>query len=416
VLRSFIIFLLVFQVIITQAQQPVPETSVLAEKPKDEAELKKEAQEVDLPDVWRAVFRKNKSEKEADTITVQRKKILISALPIIGYSLQTRFAILGVINGAFYMSKERKENISSVLINLTYSQNKQILFPIQSNIWTKGNKYNLTTDWRYWKYPSTTYGLGDRTQLKDGYLIDYSYLRFYQTLLRKIAPNLYAGLGYNLDYYWNVKEKDLPIGGKQTDFEKYGLTKKAVASGVTINLTYDKRRNSINPDKGYYAHLTYRPNFTFIGSDANWQSLILDLRKYAKLPFSSKNVLAFWSYSWLTTGGNPPYMLLPSTGTDVNNNTGRGYIQGRFRSKNMLYVETEYRFGITNNGLVGGVVFVNAQSVSDEVSNKFRTIYPGWGLGLRLKVNKYSRTNVAVDYGFGEGGSRGFFVNLGEIF
>ncbi len=414
-LRAIIIFLCICPILAVNAQQPVPETSIIAEKPTNQAELQKEAKEVDLPDVWRAVFKRHKEKKESDTTTFQRKKVLISALPVVGYSLQTKFAILGVINGAFYTSKERKENISSVLINLTYTQNKQILFPIQSNIWTKGNKYNLTTDWRYWKYPSTTYGLGDKTQLSDGYLMDYSYLRFYQTLLRSVAPNLYAGLGYNLDYYWNVKELDPPLG-KQTDLQQYGLTKKAVASGVTVHFTYDNRKNSINPDKGYYAHLTYRPNFTFMGSDANWQSLILDFRKYITLPYSSKNVLAFWSYNWLTTGGNPPYMLLPSTGTDVNNNTGRGYIQGRFRSKNMLYLETEYRFGITNNGLVGGVVFVNGQSVSDKVTNKFEKVYPGWGVGIRLKVNKYSRTNLAVDYGFGQGGSRGFFVNLGELF
>jgi len=43
-------------------------------------------------------------------------------------------------------------------------------------------------------------------------------------------------------------------------------------------------------------------------------------------------------------------------------------------------------------------------------------ISPGYGAGLRIKLNKFSRTNVAIDYGFGAGGSRGFFVNLGEVF
>ncbi len=379
---------------------------------------KDNSKEIDVPDIWRIIFKKKKyqEEKPSDTSgSVKKKSLLISALPAAGYSLQTKFAVMGILNCAFYISKTQKENISSILLNITYSQNKQVIFPIQSNIWTNRNKYNLFTDWRYLKYPSTTYGLGDNTHLSDGYLIDYSYLRFYQTLLRKIAPNLYAGVGYHLDYYWNVKEVN-PPGNVKTDFQKYGFSKKATASGATINLKYDNRKNSINPENGYFANLTYRPNFTFAGSDANWQSLIFDLRKYNKLPFSSKNVLAFWSYIWLTTGGKPTYMLLPSTGTDVNNNSGRGYIQGRFRSKNMLYLETEYRFGITNNGLIGGVVFINAESVTEKISNKLQRVYPGWGAGIRIKVNKYSRTNIAVDYGFGVGGSRGFFVNLGEIF
>ena len=36
--------------------------------------------------------------------------------------------------------------------------------------------------------------------------------------------------------------------------------------------------------------------------------------------------------------------------------------------------------------------------------------------GIRIKLNKYSRTNIAIDYGFGLGGSQGLFVNLGEVF
>jgi len=47
---------------------------------------------------------------------------------------------------------------------------------------------------------------------------------------------------------------------------------------------------------------------------------------------------------------------------------------------------------------------------------KIETIEPGWGAGIRLKFNKFSRTNVAIDYGFGEGGSGGLFVNVGEVF
>ena len=43
-------------------------------------------------------------------------------------------------------------------------------------------------------------------------------------------------------------------------------------------------------------------------------------------------------------------------------------------------------------------------------------IAPAGGLGLRVKLNKYSRTNIAIDYGWGRQGSHGFFVNLGEAF
>ena len=126
--------------------------------------------------------------------------------------------------------------------------------------------------------------------------------------------------------------------------------------------------------------------------------------------------MAFWSYNWLTFGGNAPYLDLPTTGWDASSNTGRGYIQGRFKSKNLVYGETEYRFKISRNGLLGGVTFVNAQSVTDWPSNQFNSIAVGAGAGIRLKFNKYSRSNVCIDYAFGQGGSQGVFVNLGEVF
>jgi len=81
-----------------------------------------------------------------------------------------------------------------------------------------------------------------------------------------------------------------------------------------------------------------------------------------------------------------------------------------------LYVESELRFNLTKNNLLGAAVFANAQSYSEWTTNKFEKILPGVGAGLRLKFNKHSRTNLAVDYAFGLNGSGGIFVNLGEVF
>lgn len=163
-------------------------------------------------------------------------------------------------------------------------------------------------------------------------------------------------------------------------------------------------------------NVVYRTNFTFLGSDGPWQMALVDLRKYVPFPKRSENILAFWSYNWFTFGGNAPYLDLPATGWDISSNLGRGYIQGRFRSKSLVYLESEYRFKILRNGLLGGVVFGNAQSVSNWPANNFDSIALGAGAGLRIKFNKYSRANVCIDYGFGQGGSQGVFVNLGEVF
>ena len=370
--------------------------------------------QVDLVDVGRS-FLKGHQTTRKDTTQQKVGTLHISALPVAGYTLQTGFAGVLSSNFAFYTSEHSQANLSNVLTSITYSQYQQIIFPVQANIWTKGNKYNIQTDWRYLRYPSLTYGLGGNTSADSGYNINYGYLRLHQAIMRMITRDLYLGLGYDFDYFWNIREIDPPPG--KTDFQQYGLSKTAMASGISFHFLYDDRRNAINPEKGSYFSLSYRPNFTWLGSDANWQSLTVDAREYIKFPGSTHNVLALWSYDWFTVGGgNPPYLLLPSTGWDPYSNTARGYIQGRYRSKNMLYLESEYRFGITHNGLIGGVVFANAQSFSEPASGQYSYLIPGYGGGIRISLNKFSRTNLCVDYGWGIHGSGGFFVNLGEVF
>jgi hypothetical protein len=143
---------------------------------------------------------------------------------------------------------------------------------------------------------------------------------------------------------------------------------------------------------------------------------LIDIRHYVKLPVSSHNILAFWSYNVITLSGTPPYLDLPSIGWDNYSTTGRGYAPGRYTGRNLIYFESEYRFSITGNGLLGGVIFGNAQSIPNSISDNIRPIIPGAGFGLRIKINKYSGTNLAIDYGFGIRGSHGFFFNMGEVF
>jgi hypothetical protein len=82
----------------------------------------------------------------------------------------------------------------------------------------------------------------------------------------------------------------------------------------------------------------------------------------------------------------------------------------------MVYSETEYRFKILRNGLLGGVVFINASSFSEPINNKFQQINLGKGIGLRIKINKKSNTNFVIDFSFGTQHSRGFSFNLNEVF
>ena len=370
--------------------------------------------QVDLIDIGRWIIEKHAGPRK-DSSTVKAGQIYFSGFPYAQYTLQTGVAVSIGGNAAFYLSNDTAENISSIESSLNYSLKKQFFVPIELNIWTKGNKYNILANWNFSIFPQFTYGLGGFTTGDDGYRIDYNNLRLYQTVLKTTARNFYVGLGYDLDLFWNIQQVNL-TADTITDWTKYGFSHNSKSSGPTLSVLYDGRRNAINPYPSNYASLVFRTNLKFLGSDNNWSSILVDLRKYIRLSESSNNILAFWSYNWFTITGNPPYLNLPNTASDEYSNLGRGYIQGRFRGKNLVYLESEYRFGITPNGLLGGVIFANAQSYTETTNNRFEKVLPGLGAGLRLKFNKFSKTNIALDYGFGIHGSSGIFANLGEVF
>jgi hypothetical protein len=370
--------------------------------------------QMDLIDIGYRIIGKN-PEMRFDSTWKKPVRLHISGSPTPAYSLTTGFAANVAGNIAFYLSHDLDGNISSILISPIYTQKMQIIVPIQTSIWTKGNKYYAYGDWRFLKYPEKTYGLGGYTSASDATALDYDYFRFYQFFLRKLKNNIYGGIGYEFEDHWNIKELNVPAG-THTDFDKYGFSPKSVSSGFALNILLDTRRNSINPEGGFYGNMVFRQNLVALASDHNSETLLIDLRKYFRVSHNSNNTLCFWSYNWLTLSGNPPYLDLPSNGWDTYSNTGRGYAQSRFRSKSMVDLEGEFRFGILNNGLLGGVVFGNAESYSEISKNRFEVIEPAIGAGIRIKFNKFSKTNICIDYAFGKGGSNGIFTNLGEVF
>jgi len=287
--------------------------------------------------------------------------------------------------------------------------------PVQTNFWTANNAYEFIGNYSYLKYPQSTYGLGSSSRTTTEDPMDYSLIQLYETVLRHIGGNFYAGIGYDFDDHWNVSENG-NFNGTVSDYSKYGTSSRSIASGFTINGILDSRDNAINPSLGAYVGIQLRNSDKVFGGSNDWQSLIIDARKYIKFPDGSDNVLALWSYDWLIISGKPSYLDLPATGWDANFATGRGYIQGRFRGSQMVYFESEYRYRITANGVLGGTVFVNAESFSAQQGTRLQAIQPGYGPGLRIKLNKVSKTNISVNYGFGNEGSRGLFISVGEAF
>jgi len=336
-------------------------------------------------------------------------------LPTFSYNPVYGVALGAMVSGAGQRGSS-SARFSNLAISGNYSTEGQIQAQVRGEVFSTSGNELLKIDARYLDTTRSTWGLGGIDPGQEEFPMSFQLVRLYGTMYRRTSGPVFVGLGYHYDEFMNI-EDDRAKQGETTPFTAYsgsGVSKTA-ASGVSINVLGDTRDNLVNPLKGYYLSASFRNYLDVLGSDKNWQEMLLEMRLYPHLPGSSRNVLGFWLYSWFTFG-DAPYLNLPSNGWDTYGRGARGYLQGRIRGANQIYFETEYRRGLTRDGLWGAVVFVNGTATTSPETNTFSRADMGVGGGLRMKFNKHTNTNLTLDYGWGRDDSKGFFLGMTEVF
>ena len=155
---------------------------------------------VDFVDGIYRVFKINKQRNKDERLT----KSQFTFVPAVEYSLATKFATS--LNANMVLpGKLETDNHSTISTEVKFTQNKQVISQLVSNIWLKNNEYNVNTNWSYLKYPQKDFGLGSSSDLKLFDMLDYSYIKMHQSIVKRIAPNLYFGPGL----------KDLPLENRK---------------------------------------------------------------------------------------------------------------------------------------------------------------------------------------------------------
>jgi outer membrane protein assembly factor BamA len=359
-------------------------------------------------------------------------------IPYISSNPTAGFMIGGGLSYTF-KTKNTDEHVSLISSNVSYSTNKLVNINMKSNVFVLNEKLVLNGDWRYLVNSESTYGLG--TAMPNSSSIDingyptssdsseqplkYSQLRFYEVGSWRLFSSFFAGLGFQYDRFYDIKDEVLEKGDTATSYHyqysiRHGFNpKEYTVSGISINFLFDNRDNQVNAYRGHFANLNYRVNLKDFGSADNSTMLLTEYRAFLPLDASkSRHILGFWFYGKFVPSGNAPYLALPALGYDQQQRTGRGYRFGRFRGEDMLYGETEYRFPISKQtGILGGVVFFNATTTSDR-ANKVQLmeqLKPGYGGGLRIMLDKASRTRLSIEAGLSPG-SVGFYLAALETF
>jgi hypothetical protein len=332
--------------------------------------------------------------------------------PLIGFGF-------GVAGAGVFRFDDQTVKLSKFATNVLYTVKNQISIPLRTSIYFGGGDWSLVgyTNWQI--FPAPTWGVGGNTPAQDEVIIDKSLVRLWETAYRRVFSDLYLGAGLYFDRFYSVSDRGVAptITNPFTSYA-YGTTGPYNNVGFSADLLWESRDNPVNATRGYYATATYRAFPKWLGSTYEWQSLYVDGRAYFSLP--KPHVLALWAYGWFSFG-NTPYLDLPSIGSDPDARSGRGYIEGRHIGKSLLYLEAEYRFRIWD--FVGGVVGANVHTVSQtqEVGGPqnqpiFQYFWPAFTAGLRVLVNKPTRTNGLVEVGVGLDGSWGIYLNINENF
>jgi len=399
----------------------------------------------DRTDLFEIVGLKQKTEAPPEPF-----KVLPVILPAVGYDPTTGFLFGAVGSLGVYLGDPQTTTISSVLASILYTTKNQFLFQVASTFMTAENEWQLQGDWRLLLFNQETYGLGTgHTPVSSGFTLngfgttaavsgaqpmDMNLIRFHETALRRISGGLYAGPGFSFDRFYGIVDRILdlqaspPVVTSHYAYSKlYGFSTGAyTVSGASLNVAFDNRDSTINPYRGYYLNLSYQWNPAFLGSNKNSSLISGEGRAYLSLsPGVPRNVIAFWVIAQGVVTGAMPYLTLPAIGWDARNRSGRGYVQGRFRGTAEFYAEAEWRFRITNNGVLGGVLFANAESFArpavnlPQYSESGETLFQHFryagGFGFRVMLNRQSRANATVDFAWGDQ-TFGIYFGAGEVF
>jgi hypothetical protein len=330
------------------------------------------------------------------------------AYPTLAYAPETGLEI-GVSTLYLYYARKDTSNRLSELSAFTF-----ITLERQYGLWLDHALYSHQNNWfllgrfRIQRFPLLYYGVGPDTPPDYQAVVDANALLLRERLLRKVKGSFYAGLETDLQQLSNISFE------KQPEFiniaDPLGI-KGSTNIGLGVGLVYDNRHNVLNVRDGFFAEggfLRYNPTW---GSDLNFTNFFLDSRFYR--PMARKQVLAAQLIGLFNTG-NVPFNQLALLGGE---SMMRGYYLGRYRDKNLIASQVEYRWlPFPFSKRFGGVLFLSAGNVAPSVPEfNLKNIKVAGGGGVRFLLFSKKDVFTRLDFAFSKE-STGFYIFIGEAF
>lgn len=344
---------------------------------------------------------------QTDTVSVVPSGRKLLVFPVVAKSIETSWSFGSVVSWTYKMAPKDTLSRTSNLQGLgLYSLQHQFIAAINGSIYFPKEKFILNHQLSYSSFPDKFWGLGNNTpdSAEEPYKFRQYYI--YLHLMRKVGKDWFVGVLYEQQRLLSLEY----VPGGLFDQEKVPGKGGYLVSGLGASITYDNRNNAFAPSNGTFAQLYFNHFDSYLGSDFKYTNIVLDLRQFIRI--YKEQVLALQLFDFSNIGGAVPLRSLASFG---GSNSMRGYYDGRYRDKQQLILQSEYRVPIY--GKWGAVVFAGVGDVAHSPADyNFSTLKYSYGGGLRFALDKKEKLNLRLDYGIAKNHNSGLYFQLGEAF
>ena len=312
--------------------------------------------------------------------------------PAGGYSDETGFEIgaLSFLRFVPVKADSISNQNSNIYLLAKCSTQKQFLFSFLPQIYLQDKNYLTSFNLEFRKWPSDFYGIGkDADYLSSERYTPLSYF-LGGKIERKILERIFFSLQYDAEYY------------KIIDFEENSFLQKyhksSLTSGASFGVIYDSRNGISYPTSGSYSSFSVSSHHHILGSDYDFVSSLLDVRKYFSI--NDLSVLSFQIFAGIASGDVPFFRLYRL------DDYLRGVPTNLHKDSNMGIIRSEYKFFPWQGAITKKIVFATFL----ELGNVFESIENyeisknifNYGFGFRYTLFKGDRLNFRFDLGFGE--------------
>ena len=341
-----------------------------------------------------------------DTTDITKAQFL--AYPVVAYAPETsvEFGLSGLY--VKYAKGDTNNRLSEINGFTFYTLRKQFGGFFEHAIYSDKNRWFFLGKVKFQSFPLSYYGIGPHTLNQKLALIDAFQFQAKERVLRKFYKSFYGGIELDFQHLSNV---DFEHHDPAVPFELPPGNEGSNNFGLGAGLLFDNRHNVLNVRHGMFAELAFLHYDKAYGSDYTFTSIFSDFRWFH--PVRKRNVLALHAIGQFSNG-TPPFNQLALMGGE---SMMRGYYTGRYRDKNLVAFQAEYRilpvkftksFGATIFGSVGTV----SPSLQSFKANHF--VLSG-GAGLRFLLFPKKDIWTRLDFAFTREG-HGIYIFIGEAF